>query len=305
MTFPTRRAPATQVRISPALWRSFVAGWLRPHQRRLPLLTGTHPRSVPGDWEGLDLAGIRPQQPGDSYRRLVARASVRMNRPMVRVDLPAWRLPAVVVLDRSPGMLLACPLGSPARVEAEITKALIGVCSRLGDPVGVALAGSGKMEFQPPRLGATSASRRLADRPPPLTSGLSTFAQSLGSLPAKLRQAASLVVLTDGLDPHLPRELGKLAARHPVWLILLESPLPGPEWRNLPWTDSTSIRMGHPLHPDGWRELAEQQKALRMECAQAVTSRQQPLTWLRLENGMEQKLATGGWIFCGSTGAKG
>lgn len=305
MIFPTRQPPAIQVRVPPALWRAFVAGWLRKHQPRMPLLTGSHPRAVPGDWEGLDLSGIRPQQPGDSHRRLVARASARMNRPMVRVDLPAWRLPTVVVLDRSPGMLLACPLGSPARVGSEIAKALIGVCSRLGDPTGVALAGSGKIAFQPPRVGATSASRRLADRPPPTASGLSAFAQTLGTLPAHLRQAAGLVVLTDGLDPLLPRVLGKMAGRHPLWLILLESPLPGPECRTLPWIDATAGRMGRPLNPEGWRALEERQATLRMECAQTVTSRQQPLTWLRLENSMAQKLATGGWIFCGPPGAKG
>lgn len=283
-------------RLPAPLWRSFTDRWLKNKRGRLPLLIGAHPRAVPGDWEGLDLAGIRPLQPGDSHKRLVARATARMNRLMVRVDLPAWRLPLLLVMDRSPGMHLEAPFGSAARVATELAKALVTTATRLGDPAGVCLLTENRHTLTPPRTGSAAACLRLLEsaetprNPSPPAYGF------LNQLPGRLRQVAAYVVLTDGLNPHLPAALTKLARKHPVWLVLLESPLPSPAMRSLPWETTASDLQGSPLDGPAWIRLGQQYAAHRQRCISAMQDCGQPITRLALERLERDQLSRGTWI---------
>ncbi|MFM8930490.1 MAG: DUF58 domain-containing protein [Gemmataceae bacterium] len=284
------------VRVPASLWRSFTARWLNTRRARLPLLTGSHPRAVPGDWEGLDLAGIRPLQPGDSQRRLVARATARMNRPMVRVDLPAWRLPLMLVLDRSPGMRVEAPFGSAARVATELAKALVATATRMGDPVGVCLVTEKKHALTPPRTGSAESCRRLLeDAGAPRDLSPSTFG-FLNHLPARLRQAAAYVVFTDGLNPHLPVALRTMARQHPVWLVLLESPLPATAMRMLPWESADGGLQGNPLDESAWNRLGQLYASHRHRCYEAVGGLGQPVTRLHLDRLETAALSSGCWI---------
>lgn len=289
------QAKAT-ARLPVSIWRSFTARWLKTKRARLPLLTGCHPHAAPGDWEGLDLAGIRPLQPGDSQRRLVARATARMNRPMVRVDLPAWRLPLLLMVDRSPGMRLQAPFGSAARLATELAKAVLATANRVGDPVGVCLFTASRHTLTPPRSGALFACRRVLDYagepriPSPPNFGF------LNQLPARLRQAAAFVVFTDGLNPHLPAALGTLGNRHPVWLILLESPMPPKEVRQLPWETALGELQGGPLAESAWNRLARQYATDRQRCIETVEGLGQPVTHLVLDQLELGQLSSGHWI---------
>ena len=278
------------------IWRPFVSRWLRGAAFRLPLLAGQHPRALPGDWEGGDFAGIRPQQLGDSQRRLAARASARMNRAMVRVDLPDWRMPLMVVVDRSPGMLIANSLGSAARVATEMAKVIVTAANLLGDPAGVAVIGDRKKEFQPPRSGAGRACLSFLESQPVHYPEYTRADKSLAALPGRVRQAAGYVVITDGLQPGISKALAGLAARHPVWLVLLQSPLPGPEELKLPWMSSNGPQQGGPMEESGWKRLASMQAELRLRSVDVVRKKGQPVTLLKLVLPSLELLARGRWI---------
>lgn len=297
ISIPVSPAGTQSPRLPAGVWRPFVSRWLQRTSARLPLVSGTHVRPVPGDWEGLDLSGIRPFQPGDSARRLVARATARAQRPMVRVDLPAWRLPLMVVLDRSGPMFNACPHGSPARLAVALANAVIGAAGSQNDPVGVALVGNRLEGFLGPRGGNGQAARGVATRPTPANAGQGVLAKLLAKLPVRLRTPAAWVVFTDGLHPELPEALARFSARHPLWLVLLESPLPDGEFRKLPWVDAATGTSGPPLDAKSWERLELVRAERRQACADAVSKNGQPVSRLNLKEPQDRLLGGGLWIY--------
>lgn len=216
---------------------------------------------------------------------------------MVRVDLPAWRLPLMVVLDRSGPMFTEGPQGSPARLAVSLANAVIGAASSQNDPVGVALVGNRLDGFLGPRGGAGHAARGVASRPTAAAVGQGALAKVLPTLPARLRTPSAWVVFTDGLNPELPAALGRFAAKYPIWLVLLESPLPNLELRALPWVDSATGLTGPPLGAKEWERLAITRSQRRENCAEAVSRHGQPVTRLDLEQTTDAQLGSGLWIY--------
>ena len=288
------------VRLPPGLWRDFLRRWRPITRLRDSPQPGGHLRPGPGDFDGLDLAGVRPWQAGDSPRRISARTTARLGHPMVRVDTPSWRLPFMLVLDRSVGMLPSAPAGSPARVAVGLVGAITAAVAAHGDPVGMALLGSQVEAVLSPRSGSARAvctrraSRPLPDAEKPMQPG--RLGALLETLPRRIRCAAAWVVLTDGLDETLPAGLAKLAARAPVWLVLLERPLPTSAERALGFEELQTGLTGPPLGESGWCEIAQYQESARAACVEILRRRLQPVTRLQLDQNLQVMLASGRWL---------
>ncbi|MFM7541323.1 MAG: DUF58 domain-containing protein [Planctomycetota bacterium] len=182
------------------------------------------PHRLPGAGRGLDLAGIRPFEPGDDPRRIDARASARRGFPHVREDGPCLSQTLHFViegLDR----LGATPAAWPSRIPAMVIESLAPVALDCGDPVALTVLGSGGIIHRQASRHPAAAAACLAD--------LKSPAPSTGSVhdlwPGLIGRGSLALVVTDGLSPTLSRQISDLPRRVDARLLLVRNPWLGME----------------------------------------------------------------------------
>jgi uncharacterized protein (DUF58 family) len=101
----------------------------------------------------MELAQVRPYQPGDDVRLIDWNATARMNEPHVRLHVAERALTTWLVFDGSPSMGFGTALRRKADVAQGVVLAVGHVASRRGNRLGLLTYGHPEPLFVPPRQG--------------------------------------------------------------------------------------------------------------------------------------------------------
>lgn len=192
-------------------------------------------RSLPGSRRasgvgpGLELAQIRPYEPGDDVRHIDPAASARTGSLHVRLHVPDRALTTWIVLDLSPSMAF----GTARRLKADVAEGTALVFGRLGvrraGSVGVVAFGAGPARILPPR-GAKPALVGLrgllaAGLSPDGGGGPDDLTDALIRVARLATQPGLVVVISDFRDQHRwERALGSLRLRHATLAVEITDP---------------------------------------------------------------------------------
>jgi uncharacterized protein (DUF58 family) len=208
--------------------------------RALDLTIGRRIRGlVAGEFRALDLGGgmelaqVRPYQPGDDVRRIDWNVTARMPEPHVRVDVPERALTTWLLLDVSPSMTFGTADRRKADVAEGVAIAVAHLSSRRGNRLGVMTFGDGALGRTPPQTGragllATLAHHHDGDRlapAEPRTAAASSPAAALRFVTHGAPSGGLVVLVTDLRGPldWLP-QLGAVAGRHAVLVVEVRDP---------------------------------------------------------------------------------
>ena len=208
--------------------------------RALDLTIGRRIRGlVAGEFRALDLGGgmelaqVRPYQPGDDVRRIDWNVTARMPDPHVRVDVPERALTTWLLLDVSPSMTFGTADRRKADVAEGVSIAVAHLSSRRGNRLGVMTFGDGALGRTPPRSGRAGLLATLAQHHDGSDDVPATLPPETASSPsAALRfvthgaPSGGLVVLVTDLRGPLDwlPQLGALAGRHAVLVVEIRDP---------------------------------------------------------------------------------
>jgi uncharacterized protein (DUF58 family) len=219
----------------------------RVRRRAAGVLPGDH--RTPGAGDGMELAQLRPYEPGDDPRRLDAAASARTGVPHVRLQVPERAVTTWLVLDVSASMAF----GTRGRLKSDVAEGVAEVVGsigvRRGGRVAIVVAGGPEPKLLPPRpgRGALAALRALVregvvpDAAPergrrrrgvgPGGAPAATGARAASPLAVALlrvgrvaRSTGVVVVVSDFRDPAWPAAMRSLAARHTVLAVEVTDP---------------------------------------------------------------------------------
>ena len=192
-------------------------------------------RTIPGSARatgvgpGLELAQIRPYEPGDDVRHVDPAASARTGPLHVRLHVPERALTTWIVIDLSPSMAF----GTAQRLKADVAEGTALVFARLGvrraGSVGVVAFGAGPVRVLPPR-GAKPAMvglRKLLDSgvAPDGHSEPEALAEALNRAGRMATRAGLIVIISDFRDQqHWEKPLGALRLRHSTVALEISDP---------------------------------------------------------------------------------
>lgn len=192
-------------------------------------------RRATGVGSGIELAQLRPYEPGDDVRYLDPAASARTGTLHIRLHAPERALTTWIVLDLSPSMAF----GTAQRLKADVAEGVALVFGRLGirraGSVGVVAFGTGgpdRSRVLPPRGSkpAMIALRQL------LAEGVAgdgrsdaeALADALGRTLRLATQPGLVVVISDFRDQRRwERPLGTLRLRHATLAVEITDPREG------------------------------------------------------------------------------
>ena len=228
MTFATLRQPRTPARPGPgptpeALLRALD---LSVGRRIRGLLPGEHRAHDLGG--GIELAQVRPYQPGDDVRRIDWNVTARTTIPHVRVHVPERALTAWLLLDVSPSMTFGTADRRKADVAEGVAVAIAHLATQRGNRLGMVTFGGSRDRRVPPAAGRAGLLGLL------LASRLETVEEGTGATsPADALRIANAAAPRDGLvvvvsDFRGPldwrRDLAAVAARHHVLAVEIGDP---------------------------------------------------------------------------------
>ena len=220
MTFATLRQPRTPARPGPGPTPEALL-------RALDLSVGRRIRGLlPGEYRahdlggGIELAQVRPYEPGDDVRRIDWNVTARTTIPHVRVHVPERALTAWLLLDVSPSMTFGTADRRKADVAEGVAVAIGHLATQRGNRLGIVTFGGSRDRRVPPAAGRAGLLGLL------LASRLETVEEGTGATsPAdalRIANAAAprgglVVVVSDFRGPlDWRRDLAAVAARHHV-----------------------------------------------------------------------------------------
>jgi len=228
VTFATLRQPRTPARPGPgptpeALLRALD---LSVGRRIRGLLSGEYRAHDLGG--GIELAQVRPYQPGDDVRRIDWNVTARTTIPHVRVHVPERALTAWLLLDVSPSMTFGTADRRKADVAEGVAVAIGHLATQRGNRLGIVTFGGSRDRRVPPAAGGAGLLGLL------LASRLETVEEGTGATsPAdalRIANAAAprgglVVVVSDFRGPlDWRRDLAAVAARHHVLAVEIGDP---------------------------------------------------------------------------------
>jgi uncharacterized protein (DUF58 family) len=180
---------------------------------------------------GMELAQVRPYEPGDDVRRIDWNVTARMQVPHVRVDVPERALTTWLVLDCSPSMQFGTADRRKADVAEGVSIAMAHLSSQRGNRLGVVTFGGAVDRRVPPRTGRAAllatlldaeldgATRARAD------AGAQTPEAALRFVARGTSPGGQVVLVTDlrGRLDWLP-QLAAVAQRHGVLVVEIGDP---------------------------------------------------------------------------------
>jgi uncharacterized protein (DUF58 family) len=182
--------------------------------------------TLPGEFRahdlggGLELAQIRPYQPGDDVRRIDWNVTARTGEIHVRDQVAERALVSWLVLDTSPSMSFGTADRRKADVAEGVALAVGHVGTRHGNRLGLITFGDAKPATIPSRQGRAGLLGMLATvrREPQLEGGGATSLGEALARTGRLATSRSLIfVVSDFRGPRdWRRELIELAGRHDV-----------------------------------------------------------------------------------------
>ena len=190
------------------------------------LLAGDYRSHEHGD--GVELAQLRPYEPGDDVRLIEWNVTARTAVPHVRVNLAERELVTWLLLDASPSMHFGTADRRKADVAAGVALAVGHVGTRRGNRLAVSTFGGDERIERPPQQGRHGLVSLLEtlQRPPRQEGGGAT---SLGAALARLapvaRQRGVVVIVSDFRGPlDWRRPLLQLLGRQQVLAVEVRDP---------------------------------------------------------------------------------
>jgi uncharacterized protein (DUF58 family) len=193
--------------------------------------------TLPGEFRahdlggGLELAQIRPYQPGDDVRRIDWNVTARTTVPHVRVHVPERALTSWLLLDVSPSMTFGTALRRKADVAEGVALAVGHLATQRGNRLGIVTFGGRDDRRVPPRVGRDGllATLLLAGGAQEPTDGdpigVASAAGALHFVAATARRGGLVTVVSDFRGPRdWFRPLAAVAARHQVVAIEITDP---------------------------------------------------------------------------------
>jgi uncharacterized protein (DUF58 family) len=195
---------------------------------------------VPGEFRahdlggGLELAQVRPYQPGDDVRRMDWNVTARTAVPHVRVHVPERALTTWLVLDVSPSMTFGTARRRKADVADGVAIAVGHLATQRGNRLGIVTFGGATDRRVPPTVGRDGllATLLLADDEPstdPMPgTAVATSSAALRFVAATARRGGLVVVVSDFRGPRdWVRPLAAVVARHQVIAVQVDDPREG------------------------------------------------------------------------------
>ena len=194
------------------------------------LLAGEHRSASLGI--AMELAQVRPYQPGDDVRLIDWNATARMNEPHVRLHVAERALTTWLVFDASASMGFGTALRRKADVAQGVVLAVGHVASRRGNRLGLLTYGHPDPIFVPPRqgrVGLVGVLLQMQEVAAHEDIETPAVADGLGDAMSRTRQRArdrALVVVVSDLRG--PRDwaggLRELCVRHDVIVCEIRDP---------------------------------------------------------------------------------
>jgi len=182
---------------------------------------------------GLELAQVRPYQPGDDVRRIDWNATARTTIPHVRVHIPERALTTWLLLDVSPSMTFGTAIRRKADVAEGVAISVGHLATQRGNRLGVVTFGGPTARRVPPtggRDGVLSAlllARDDIELTGP-TDAVGSSSAALRFVAAAAKRGGLVVVVSDFRGPRdWLRPLAAVAGRHQVLAVEIGDPREG------------------------------------------------------------------------------
>ena len=190
------------------------------------LLAGEYRSHEHGD--GVELAQLRPYEPGDDVRQIEWNVTARTGVPHVRVNLAERELVTWLLLDTSPSMHFGTADRRKADVAAGVAIAVGHVGTRRGNRLGVSTFGGDERIELPPRQGRHGLVGMLdvlQQEQQQEGGGATSLGAALRRLAPIARQRGGVVVVSDFRGPlDWRRPLLQLLGRHQVLAVEIRDP---------------------------------------------------------------------------------
>ena len=194
------------------------------------LLAGEHRSASLGI--AMELAQVRPYQPGDDVRLIDWNATARMNEPHVRLHVAERALTTWLVFDGSASMGFGTALRRKADVAEGVVLAVGHVASRRGNRLGLMTYGHDDPLFVPPRqgrvglVGVLLQMQDIAAREDAATPGSTdSLGDALTRARRRARERALVVIVSDMRGPRdWAGGLRELCVRHDVIVCEIRDP---------------------------------------------------------------------------------
>jgi len=179
---------------------------------------------------GIDLAGMRPYEPGDDIRHIDWNVTARLDDPYVRIFTEDREVTAWLVLDRSPSMRFGPDGRAKDTIAGELAISIARLLSRAGNRVGAVLYDGEDHQVIPPNHGRRQVLRLAAALTAPArqagTGSRTDLAEMLRLVSAVARRRGLVVVVSDLVgDLGWGRQLTRLNQRHEVVVIRVTDPV--------------------------------------------------------------------------------
>jgi uncharacterized protein (DUF58 family) len=196
-------------------------------ERRLRgLLAGDYRSHEHGD--GVELAQLRPYEPGDDVRLIEWNVTARTGIPHVRVNLAERELVTHLLLDTSPSMHFGTADRRKADVATGVAIAVGHVATRRGNRLAVSTFGGGERVELPPqqgRHGLVGLLGVLQRTHPEEGGGATSLGAALVRLAPIARQRGIVVLVSDFRGPfNWRRPLLQLLGRHQIVAVEIQDP---------------------------------------------------------------------------------
>ena len=170
------------------------------------LLAGEHRAASLG--VAMELAQVRPYQPGDDVRLIDWNATARMNEPHVRLHVAERALTTWLLYDASASMGFGTALRRKADVAEGVVLAVGHVASRRGNRLGLLTYGHSDPLYVPPRqgrvglVGVLLQMRDVASRDPfAVPAAPDSLADGLSRSRRHVRERSLIVIVSDLRGP--------------------------------------------------------------------------------------------------------
>jgi uncharacterized protein (DUF58 family) len=196
-------------------------------ERRLRgLLSGDYRSHEQGD--GVELAQLRPYEPGDDVRLIEWNVTARTGTPHVRINLAERELVTYLLLDTSPSMHFGTADRRKADVATGVAIAVGHVATRRGNRLAVSTFGGDERVELPPQQGRHGLVGLLGvvqRAHPQEGAGATSLGAALARLAPIARQRGVVVIVSDFRGPlDWRRPLLQLLGRHQLVAVEIRDP---------------------------------------------------------------------------------
>lgn len=179
---------------------------------------------------GIDLAGMRPYEPGDDIRHLDWNVTARLDEPYVRLFTEDREVTAWIVLDRSPSMRFGPDGHGKDTIAGELAVSLARLLSRAGNPVGAVLYDGEEYRVIPPGHSRRQVLRLAAELTLPArpegTGRTTDLAGMLARVAAVTARRGVVIVISDFVgELDWQPQLTRLNLRHEVVAVQVADPV--------------------------------------------------------------------------------